>query len=322
MFKKFSVFVFFLLSANTLFAYNINSRYKESEIVLRTATGNISGTLTIPNKPNISPLVLIIAGSGPTDRDGNNNFGTKTDAYKMLAEELAKKGISSLRYDKRGIGKSMLALKKESDIRFDNYVDDAVAWISLIKADKRFSKIFIAGHSEGSLIGILATLQTNIDGFISIAGAGRRADKIIIEQINNNNPKYLNETKTILDSLLKGKIVDSVGIAMKSLFRKSVQPYIISWLKYDPANEIKNIKVPVLIIQGNTDIQVSVEDAKLLAASNTNAKLVIIENMNHIFKYANSDLKKNLESYNKPDLPIKKEFTEEIINFINQITNK
>src|SRR5690606_28809096 len=125
------------------------------EMILKTTTGDISGTLTIPDHVHTSPVVLIIAGSGPTDRDGNSTFGVQTNAYKMLAEGLAQNGISSLRFDKRGIGKSQMAGAKEIDLRFETYIDDVVSWISLLKADDRFSKIILLGHSEGSLIGIM-----------------------------------------------------------------------------------------------------------------------------------------------------------------------
>jgi len=333
MIKHTFILIFFILNTKFLIA-EINHKYEESEVILNTKTGNISGTLTIARKPKISPVVLIIAGSGPTDRDGNSALNLKSDAYKMLAIKLAANGISSLRYDKRGIGKSNLALKKESEANFNNYVNDAVEWLKLLKSDKRFSKIIIIGHSEGSLIGILAAKQLNMDGFISLAGAGRSADEIILEQIKNSYPKYVPEAKNILDSLLIGKMVDSIKPEMKSLFRKSVQPYMISWLKYDPSVEIKDLKIPILIIHGTTDVQLPVEDANLLATStsasttfsnsvsSTKAKLVIIKNMNHVLKDCDDDIKKNLATYNNPDLPLNKELVTEIVSFINGISNK
>ena len=147
----------------------------ESDIILKTASGDIYGTLMTPKGIKSSPVVLFIAGSGPTDRNCNNTSGMNTNAYQMLAEALAKKGIASLRYDKRGIAASAAALKSESDIKIENYVDDAIAWVDMLKADARFSKIYILGHSEGSLIGMLAAKQTKVDGFISLAGIGRPA---------------------------------------------------------------------------------------------------------------------------------------------------
>ncbi len=152
-------------------------------------------------------MALIIAGSGPTDRDGNNPM-MKCDAYKKLAYGLAENNIASLRYDKRGIAESQAAGKNESDLRFDDYVNDAKDWIQLLKQEKRFSKVIVIGHSEGSLIGMIAA--TDADKFISLAGAGRRADKIIKEQLSNQSKEALDLSNPIIDSLTKGKTVDNV----------------------------------------------------------------------------------------------------------------
>lgn len=294
-----------------------NRIFTASEISLQTATGNIYGTLTVPNRETTCSVVLIIAGSGPTDRDGNNTFGLKTDTYKQLAECLAKKGIASLRYDKRGIAASKEAMKSEKELIFENYIEDAKAWISLLKSDNRFSKIIILGHSEGSLIGMVAAQQTVVDQFISIAGIGRPADKVLQEQLKGKLPAKLEEeSDRVLDSLLNGIQVTSVSKELYSLYRPSVQPYMISWLKYDPAVEIKKLSIPVLIIQGTTDIQVSVNDAQLLSAAKPDAECIIIKNMNHVLKKSSSALKENMDTYAKPELPLMKGLTKNIILFI------
>ncbi len=291
--------------------------FNESEVLLKTATGEISGTLTIPLKPKKSPVVLIIAGSGPTDRDGNSTAGVKSDAYKMLAENFAENGISTLRYDKRAIGKSRAAATSESDLRFETYINDAVEWINQLKKDKRFSKIIVLGHSEGSLIGIVAAERAGISKFISLAGIGNPADTVLRRQLKGQlPPQLMAESNAILDSLRSGKEVTKVNPVLVSLYRPSVQPYMISWIKYDPSSEIKKLKIPVLIVQGTTDIQVSVEEAKLLSAAKPDAKLLIVENMNHILKESEADRQKNMETYNNPGLPLKQGLTKELVTFI------
>jgi uncharacterized protein len=301
-----------------LFAQTKNdSVFFESEITLKTSTGDISGTLTIPNNTKISPVVLIIAGSGPTDRDCNSPLGIQTNAYKMLSESFAKNGISTLRFDKRGIGKSKPAMTTENELRFETYINDAVAWVSLLKSDKRFSKIILLGHSEGSLIGMVAAGQTNFDAFISVSGAGKSADKILQEQLQNKlPPQLLDESNRIIDSLKMGKTVSNVNPNLLALYRPGVQPYLISWIKYDPAQEIRKLKIPVLIIQGTTDLQVSVNDAKLLSASKPDAKLLIIDNMNHVLKESDTDIQKNMSTYRNPDLPLKEGLVDDITKFI------
>jgi alpha-beta hydrolase superfamily lysophospholipase len=297
-----------------------DSVFSESEVVLKTPSGDISGTLTIPNTAKSSPIVLIIAGSGPTDRDCNSAMGIRTNAYKLLAADLVKNGISSLRFDKRGIGKSRQAKTSESELRFETYIDDVVSWISLLKADKRFSSITILGHSEGSLIGMVAAERAPVAGFISISGAGNPIDKILREQLQAKLPPLLlDESNRILDSLKAGKTVSNVNPSLATLYRPTVQPYMISWMRYDPTKEIGRLKIPVLIVQGTTDLQVTVEDAKLLSASKPEAKLMIVENMNHVLKNSDSDLQKNMETYRNPDLPLKAELTAGIVDFVKGI---
>jgi uncharacterized protein len=235
----------------------------------------------------------------------------------MLSESFANNGISTLRFDKRGIGKSKSAMTGENELRFETYINDVVAWISLLKSDKRFSSIVILGHSEGSLIGMIAADQTNVGGFISISGVGKSADKILQEQLKTKLPPHLlEESNKILDSLKMRKTVSDVNPNLMILYRPSVQPYMISWIKYDPAKEIGKLKIPVLIIQGTTDLQVTVNDSKLLASAKPDAKLFIIENMNHVLKESDSDIKKNMATYTDPGLPLKSGLTDYIVDFI------
>jgi len=306
-----------LLPARISAQIKAGEQFNESEVLLKTATGEISGTLTIPVKPKKSPVVIIIAGSGPTDRDGNSPLGIKTDAYKMLAENFAENGISTLRFDKRAIGKSRAAATSESDLRFETYINDAVEWINLLKKDKRFSKIIVLGHSEGSLIGIVAAEKAGISKFISLAGIGNPADTVLRRQLKGQlPPQLMAESDAILDSLRNGKQVSKVNPVLVSLYRPSVQPYLISWIKYDPSAEIKKLKVPVLIVQGTTDIQVSVREARLLSTAKPDARLLIMENMNHILKESEADRQKNLETYNNPGLPLKQGLVKELVAFI------
>ena len=289
--------------------------FTESDIVLKTSTGDIDGSLLFPKTYSKPELVIIIAGSGPTDRDCNSP-GVNTNAYKLLAEELAMNGTASVRYDKRLIGKSQIAGMKENDIRFENYIDDAVDWVKMMRKDNRFSKIYIIGHSEGSLIGMVTASKVNVDGFISLAGAGRPADQLIMEQIKDQPEAVKDETKSILASLRNGNMVFGVSSYLESLFRTNVQPYMISWIKFDPAKEIAKVKAPVLILQGSNDIQISIQDAKILSSAKPEAKLVIIDRMNHILKDSDSDRDKNLATYSNPELPVKQEMINEIIKFV------
>lgn len=317
--KFFTFLTFLCLTAAELSGQLKNDPgFSETGITLATPTGDISGTLTIPHNLKVSPIVIIIAGSGPTDRDGNNPAGLQTNAYKLLASGFARNSISTLRYDKRGIGMSKSAMKQESDIRFEDYINDVTAWIAMLKSDKRFSKIFVLGHSEGSLIGLAAGNRVNTAGFISVSGAGKSADKILQEQLKSKLPQpLLVESDRILDSLRKGKTVADVNPNLIALYRPSVQPYLISWMKFDPAKEIRSLKIPVMIIQGTTDLQIMVNDARLLADSKPDAKLLIIDGMNHVLKESDSNVQNNMATYKNPDLPLKPGLVDAIADFIN-----
>lgn len=290
--------------------------FKETNVTLKINIDQLYGTLTVPDVAKKCPVALIIAGSGPTDRNGNNPT-MKNNSLKMLAEALAKNGIASLRYDKRGIGESKASAVTESSLVFENYTEDAKSWINFLKQDKRFSQLIVIGHSEGSLIGMIAGAKAN--KFISIAGAGESADKLLKEQISSKSNKQIEEmTFPIIDSLKAGNKVNKVDPLLNSLFRPSIQPYLISWFKYDPQTEIKKLTVPILIIQGNNDLQVSVADAEKLSKANKNAELVIVEKMNHVLKIIDGDNKANFESYNNETLQISEVLIDKIVSFIKK----
>jgi hypothetical protein len=269
------------------------------------------------------PVVLLISGSGPTDRDGNSPMlPGKNNSLKMLAEGLAMNGIASLRYDKRGVGESAKAMVAESDLRFETYIDDAAAFCEQLRADKRFSSVVIAGHSEGSLIGMAAAKKCNASGFISIAGAGRPAADILRTQLAGKLPPALaTQSDAILKDLEAGKTTENPPAELFRIYRPSVQPYMISWFRYDPAKAIAALSVPVLIIQGTTDIQVSVVDAKRLAAANPRAKLLIVEGMNHVLKSVSSDKTKQAASYSDPTLMLAPDLLMNIVDFVRKAGN-
>jgi pimeloyl-ACP methyl ester carboxylesterase len=282
----------------------------------------LHSTLLLPkdtSKP--MPVVLLLSGSGPTDRNGNSPMlHGKNNALLMLAEGLAANGIASLRYDKRGVGESAGAMVAEADLRLDTYVDDALSWCEQLRKDKRFSAVIIAGHSEGSLIGMLAAKRCGADGFVSISGAGRSAADILRTQLAGKLPPELAvQSEAIITNLEAGKTTENPPPALDAIYRPSVQPYLISWFRYDPAKWIAALTVPVLIVQGTTDLQVGVDDAKRLAAANPKATLLVIEGMNHVLKEVPADREKQIASYSNPDLRLAPEFLAGVVDFVRKV---
>lgn len=290
---------------------------KTKEVKVKTENGKLYGTLQYPAKNKNTPVVLIIPGSGPTDRDGNSMM-LQANSYKMLADSLQKRGIASLRYDKQGIGESAETKMKETDLRFEDMVADVVSWVEFLKKKKHFSTITLIGHSQGSLLGMLAAQKIEVDGFISLAGAGRSIDEILKKQLNTGAPEQTENTERILKSLRNGDTVNDVPAPLMSIFRPGIQPFLISWIKYDPTQEIRKLNIPVMVIQGSTDIQVANSEAEILAkAANVNVHLV--EQMNHILKVAPANRQKNILTYYDPELPLHKDLIPILTSFIKEL---
>lgn len=285
------------------------------EVEINGGLGPLKGSLLMPDGNGPVPAVLILPGSGPTDRNSNQP-GMTNDALKLVAEQLAGQGVASLRIDKRGVAGSARAAAREEDLRFETYVDDAVAWVAFLKQQKRVAKVIVLGHSEGALVGTIAAQKTGAAGLTSLAGTGFRAAEILRRQLGSQLPPDLKARAfAALAELEAGRTVANPPPELAALFRPSVQPYLISWFKYDPAAELAKVKVPVLIVQGTTDIQVGVDDAKALAVAKPDAKLMLIDGMNHILRAAPLDRAANAATYTNPALPLKPELVPALVAF-------
>lgn len=291
----------------------------EKEVVLETASGSLHGSLRIPDGQKHPPVVLIISGSGPTDRNGNQQK-MQNNSLQMLADSLEKEGVASLRYDKRGVGASKIENLDARTLTFETFVQDAEGWMEWLKKEKLFSKYIVAGHSEGSLVALLTATRIKVDGFISIAGAGRPIHDIIKEQLNEQPQQIKDLVYPRLDTLQGGDTLSGVPTVLYALFNPAVQPFLMSWMKYDPSAEIKKLSIPVLILQGSTDIQVAVKDAEALKSAYPAAELKIIDSMNHILKFFPSrDKQAQVSSYNDPNLPLHQSLMKPIVTFIKSI---
>jgi alpha-beta hydrolase superfamily lysophospholipase len=290
----------------------------EQALTQESKSATLSGTLLVPAASGKVPVALIIAGSGPTNRDGNSSIpGFHNDSLKLLAEALARQGIASLRYDKRGIGASRVAVMSESAQRFDDLVDDAEAWIARLKADPRFSQVVVIGHSEGSLIGILAAPRAGASALVSVAGIADGANTVLRRQLVGKLPPDLAaQAERIMVSLEHGQAVADVPPALAMLFRPSVQPYWISMLKYAPAERFAALRMPALIVQGTSDTQVTVDQAEKLKAAKPDGLLVIIPDMSHTLKQATLDPLQQKAAYGDSSLPLHPQLAPAIVDFV------
>lgn len=287
-------------------------------VILPTKTGDIFGTLSTPKKNKKLPLVIFISGSGPTDRDGNTPLIVgKNNCFLQLAEELNKNNIASLRFDKRGIGQSKKAGQVESNMRFDDFIGDVAGWIDLFSKDSRFSQVVVCGHSEGALIGTVAALG-KADKFISIAGPGFPIDQMLKKQLEKQLPDSMRkEVFMDIDSLKAGFMVKKFPLQLLSLLRPSVQPYMISWMEYDPAVELRKLNIPVLILQGDNDIQVSEADAARLHSFKPDAQLLIVKGMNHVMKEVPVTTQaQHMKTYGDATLKVSRKLVKKMIRFV------
>lgn len=286
---------------------------RAGEIEAPGPQGPLRGTLAGPASAD-APVVLMIPGSGTSDRDGNQLPGIRAATLRLLAEGLAARGITSARVDKRGLHGSSTAVSDPEDVTLAVYADDARAWVEVLRETTGASCVWILGHSEGGLVALktASTRPEGICGLVLAATPGRPLGTLLREQFRANLPESplrqptLDALESILSRLEAGQPADVSGVnpQLAGIFRPSVQPYVIDLLAHDPAKMIAATEIPVLILQGTTDLQVTMEDADVLAAARPDAGLVRLDGVNHMFKQAPAERTGNLAAYADPDLPL------------------
>lgn len=278
-------------------------------VSLATPTGRLGAVLDLPPGPGPWPAVVLHAGSGPTDRDGNQ-VGMRNDSLKMLGRALAARGVAVLRVDKRGVGSSRQAAIREQDLRLDTFAADLAAWVRWLRADGRFTKVGVIGHSEGALIALVAAAEAKPDAIVSLCGPGRRLSDVLREQLAaapraNLPPDLHDASRMILSELECGATVPDPPVLLGSLFRPSVQPYLISSFRHDPAKLAAAYPGPLLAVTGTTDIQVPTADGDRLAAARPGIRHISVAGMNHVLKAVpTTDRAAQLRVYGDPSAPL------------------
>ena len=312
--KTFNLCILLLVLANPMFGQDTIA---SKDILITNDSIQLPGTLTYSTNLKSQPLVIFVHGSGNVDRNGNQaTMNANANYIKMLNDSLVSKGIAFYRFDKRTATPSNMKFIM-SNMTFEGFVDDINVIINTFKDDDRFSSITLIGHSQGSLIAMLVD-HSHIDNYISLAGPSQSVDQTIVEQVRFQNGDVIaNKVESHFKELSEKGSIENVDPMLMSLFNKPTQPFMLSWMAYKPSEEIKSVKLPILILNGNKDIQVSVSDAETLHKSNPKSKLVIIDNMNHVLKTIEKD-EDNMASYMSSDYPLSQELVEVIATFIKQ----
>lgn len=284
---------------------------------LDVAGGQLQGTLTVPVPFDCPPMVILLAGSGPTDRDGNSALlPGRSDSLKQLALALARQGVATLRYDKRGVAHSSGAAPDESVLRPATHAADAAAWIRQLRAEGRYASVTVLGHSEGSLIGMLAARREGADGFISVAGPAERASVLLRRQwLPQLAPDLAGATSGMLASLEQGHARRPARAELQAVFRPSVQPYMMSWFRYVPADEFARLRMPSLIVHGTHDAQVGVDQALRLKQAQPGAQMALVAGMNHVLKMAPAGMARQMASYTSPAWPLAPSLVQAVAGF-------
>lgn len=282
--------------------------------------GPLEGTFTNAGKG--APVLVMIPGSGPTDRDGNNPLGVTSATYRLLAEALASKGVSSIRIDKRGMFGSKAAIPDPNKVTIAAYADDARQWAKRARALTGNRCAWLAGHSEGALVALAAGQdRRDLCGVIAISGMGRPFGTVLREQLKANpaNAALLGPADKALAELEAGRPVDPSALPapLAPLFSAAVQPFVMDLLRHDSAKLAASLDLPLLIVHGDQDIQVSMADARALAAAQPKAKLVVVPGVNHVLKAVKGEGRSaNLATYADPSLPVSPRVVEAIGGFV------
>lgn len=303
-------------------AVAIHNASTSSDISAVGPSGQLWGTIAGASQPN-QPIALIIPGSGPTDRDGNSPLGVSAATYRLLAEGLADRGIATVRIDKRGMFGSASAAADPNNVTLEDYVRDTSAWMDAIRKRTGARCIWLLGHSEGGLVALEAgsRLPDHICGLILISTAGRPLGEVLKSQIRENpaNANILAQAESAIDTLMSGHHVAAASLdpSLAPLFKPEVQGFLISILSVDPIELIRTIEKPILIVQGDRDLQVKRSDAERLKRAASSAILATLPNTNHVLKRVDSDdVGANFATYSNPNLPLSAGVIDTISQFI------
>jgi pimeloyl-ACP methyl ester carboxylesterase len=291
----------------------------ETPYTIHSGALGLAGTLTVPRgAAGRIPVAVIIAGSGPTDRNGNSVMGIRPNSYAQLAWRLAERGIATLRYDKRGLP----GTQGTFDIRemtLADFAADARSAAESLARDPRFSRVVFVGHSEGASLALIAARQgAPVAGVVHVSGLGRPLGEVMREQLSRQfDSATLVRYDTAMKYYLRGDQPTDVPQQLAMLFVPVNRTYMRSMSAFDPPAAIRAVREPVLLVQGETDLQATVADAERLHAARPDARLVLMPDVNHVLKRTTDrTVPGQMPTYQDPGIPIVPEAVQAIADWI------
>lgn len=306
------LFIFFCFII--LFSFQIvgQSTIISEDIVVKNDSIELPGTLTYSNQN--SSLIIWVHGSGNVDRNGNQQgVNINANYIKQFRDSINKNNIAFYSYDKRT--SNLKNVKFFKNIVFEDFVSDLSKVVTYFKENKKFSEIILVGHSQGALVALLAA--ENVDKYISLAGISNTFDTFVINEYSKVNSEYGINVKKQFEELKGTGSIKEIDPIIAHLVSKPNQPFILSWTRYNPIEEIKKLTIPILIINGTSDLQVAIENAQALKDENILAKLVLIDSMNHVLKIVKNPME-NQQSYFLENFPLSTKLIANIVAFIKE----
>jgi pimeloyl-ACP methyl ester carboxylesterase len=287
---------------------------EQVSLTLPDGAGELAGTLATAD--GADTIVVLVSGSGPTDRDGNQPT-LRNDSLRLVAEGLASLGVSTLRYDKRGAGHSVVHGFREEDVQLQTYADDVVRWVEWLRRRGPHRHIGLLGHSEGGLVASLAANRAQASFVVLLETPGRPVDQVLQAQLDRKLPPELaKQAAAIIGELKAGRTVADVPEPLRFVFRPGVQPYWISMFSHPPTELVRGLAMPLLIVQGNQDLQVELSDAQRLSSAQPAASACLVQGMNHVLKTVATPADQG-KAYSDPSVPLSKEVLDDVARFLD-----
>ena len=287
------------------------------EIAAPGPIGALAGTLELPEAPLATALIL--PGSGATDRNGNSEL-FQADTYRLLAETLAEYRIATARIDKRGLGGSLDAVEDGNDVSFADYIADTRAWRDTLLAQTGHDCLWLIGHSEGSLIAMMAEGEGQICGLVLLTVPGYVVSEELVQQMVRFSfgTADADALRNGMEALIEGRPISDADLppTLRQMLPEEVRGFAAELFATDPAALLADTTGPVMAVHGTADIQISAEGLPRLHEAREGVLFVTLAGMSHMLKTEELGSDGLYQSYIDPSLPLHPDLVPPMVDFI------
>jgi len=282
----------------------------ETRLQVVAGEDELPGTLLIPESSSTYPaIVILLSGSGTSDRNGNNfSVPGRSDSLALLARALASRSVASFRFDKRGSGEAYAMAESGLSVSLDRHIEDAARIIGEFIRSGLYSRTIVVGMNEGAWIGAAALNRLKsqglfADGLAAIAVSGERPLDLLQSSLEGLSPALQQEASAITEAILSDRPFSQPSEQLADFFAPQRIHWLKSWLAFDPAREFAQVEVALLLIYGAKDLQVSRPAFERLLDARPQAAARSIPSMNYALKLVKSETE-NYDSFTNPAYPV------------------